>query len=441
VKGPGTHFSAARAASSGLRSALVLVLVAFFPPLMEAATMPVAVCAQYPQVACTSTNAGVNADVLQIALDTRDQLSPLLQLGGTWRFPVHVIVVMPDDPMVGKVHRAGASVIAHGNTMEIEAVLPYDDPDAKAFVQRQFVTALLWEKIFATTQSFDTHTRLDLVPLWLVEGLNEWLTQDSERNRESVVRRAALAQRAPALADIVAWQDISQDRLLGIYQRSFCYYLVYSLIQNESKRADFQQWLATYSIPNRTSAQLLFPTETGWQHELLDAPERSHELVYTWDESSSALASAEAIIVPAKKAEQSRVYTLDSVLAAKRDDALVAALQKKVFDLTSLELRAHPSWRPILALYRFALTAVISNHPDEARDLIKKAQDQRANEVAYHQKLIDYVNWFEVTKDYAGRTSLFESYFSTAHQMDRMQGDPDHPNPIRADVLQVESRL
>jgi hypothetical protein len=441
LKEPGTHFPTARAASSGLRSRLALVLVAFFPPLVGAAATPTAACDQYPQVTCTSTNAGVNADVLQIAIDTRDQLSPLLQLGGSWRFPVHVFVVMPDDPLLAKIHQAGVSVTARGNTMEIEAVLPYDDPDAKAFVQRQFVTALLWEKIFAATHSFDTHTRLDLVPLWLVEGLNEWLTQDSARNRESVVRRAALAQRAPTLADIVAWQDISPDRLLGIYQRAFCYYLVYSLIQTESKRADFQQWLATYSIPNRTSAQLLFPTETGWRRELLDAPERSHDLVYTWDESSSALASAEAIIVPAKKAEQSHVYTLDTVLSAKRDDALVAALQKKIFDLTSLELRAHPSWRPILALYRFALTAVIDNHPDEARDLVKKAQDQRATEVAYHQKLIDYVNWFEVTKDYAGRTSLFESYFSTAHQMEQMQGDPGHPNPIRADVLQVESRL
>ena len=100
--------------------------------------MPVAVCVPYPQVTCTSTNAGVNADVLQIALDTRDQLSPLLQLGGTWRFPVHIIVVMPDDPLVAKIHRAGASVIARDNTMEIEAVLPYDDPDAKAFEKRQY---------------------------------------------------------------------------------------------------------------------------------------------------------------------------------------------------------------------------------------------------------------------------------------------------------------
>jgi hypothetical protein len=46
-----------------------------------------------------------------------------------------------------------------------------------------------------------------------------------------------------------------------------------------------------------------------------------------------------------------------------------------------------------------------------------------------------------VTKDFDGAHSRFQSYFSTAHDMERAQGDPDHPNPIRRDVLQVESQL
>ena len=125
----------------------------------------------------------------------------------------------------------------------------------------------------------------------------------------------------------------------------------------------------------------------------------------------------------------------------KPDPKLNDALQKKIFDLTELELRAHPGWRPILELYRFGLSAMAAGRVADAKNLIGQAQAKRSAEVAYHQKLVDYMNWFEVTKDYAGAASRFQSYFSTAQQMERVQGDPDHPNPIRRDVLQVESQL
>jgi hypothetical protein len=427
------------------RGALLSLLLAALSPLARAEApasghAATAVSDYYPQVACTGTDPLANADVLQLATDTREQLAPILQLGNKWRFPVHIILVEPDDPLAARIHDERSEVTAADKTMTLTAACPSTDPEAKSFIQRQFVTALLWEKLFSQSTSFDTHTRLDVVPLWLIEGLNETLIEDPSRSREEVVRRAALAHRAPSLEEITGWQEISEDRLLGLYQRAFCYYLVNSLIHHGAQRADFQAWLDKASVSGPASAQLLFPTEAGWQRQLLDAPERSHDLVYTWDESVNALAAAETIAVSAKKADDTRICTLDTVAALPRDDDLIAALQKKVFDLTALELRAHPSWRPILALYRFGLTALISGHLDQAKNYIRQAQQQRTAEIAAHQKLIDYVNWFEVTRDYAG-ASRFENYFTTAKSLETAQGDPDHPNAIRTHVLQVESRL
>ena len=60
--------------------------------------------------------------------------------------------------------------------------------------------------------------------------------------------------------------------------------------------------------------------------------------------------------------------------------------------------------------------------------------------MAEHQKLVDYMNWFEVTKDYADPTH-FGNYFSTAKEMEQVEADPAHPNPIRANLLQIESEL
>jgi hypothetical protein len=37
--------------------------------------------------------------------------------------------------------------------------------------------------------------------------------------------------------------------------------------------------------------------------------------------------------------------------------------------------------------------------------------------------------------------SHFRSYFEVAQQLDKAQADPAHPNPLRSDVLKVESEF
>lgn len=410
------------------------------PDTTADAPLPITTSASqhYPEVTCTTSDTLACADTLQMAADARLQLGPLLNLGPNWRFPVHIHVMTPDDPLLVKINREAAAVFADNSGMHIEAVLPSTDPNAREFIQRQFVTALLWEKFFANTKAFDNHTPLSIVPAWLVSGLGEWLNDDPEHNRESIVRKAVETQRAPTLAEIAGWKEISKDRLMGLWQRSFCFYLVDSIIKPGEKRDGFQQWLATLSGPNPSSARLLFPTEMGWQRELVDATQRSHDIIYSWDETAAELASTEVITVPGDK----RVCTLDTVTTLAYDTNLAATLQQKLTALTALELRSHPSWHPTLELYRSGLSTLINlKNPAMAQRLFQEAHTVRAAEMDNHQKLVDYVNWFEVTRDYPGTVSRFSSYFSTAQEVEQAQADPAHPNPIRADLLHVESQL
>jgi hypothetical protein len=398
-------------------------------------------CDSFPQVTCTCTNAGVASDILQMATDARDRMGPLLRLGPKWLFPVHIYVVMPDDPQAEKLTQARVSAIATNSTIQIEAVLPSSTPSAREFIQKQFVTALLWEKFLASVKTPDVHTRLDIVPLWLGEGLREWLNEDPEHERESIVRHAVAAHRAPTLEEVASWRELSDDRLLGIWQRAFCYYLVNSLIREPARRQNFQQWVDSLAGPNPAAAQFLFPTEMGWQRELVDATSRSRDIVYTWEESSAELTAAEMIAIPAAQSSDTRICTLDTVLSFPLDQPLAAALQKKIFDLTSLELRLNQGWRPVAQLYRYGLSALLNHDAKHAQDLIAQAQGRRAGEIHYHQKLVDYINWFEVTKDYLGNNSRFRAYFSTVREMEQVEADPVHPNPIRASLIQVESKL
>jgi len=250
-------------------------------------------------------------------------------------------------------------------------------------------------------------------------------------------------QMAPTLSEITGWHELSTDRLLGLWQRAFSFYLVDSLIRPGERRDDFQQWLRDFSKAGFSpSVQQHFPTETAWQRELEDATSRSRALVYTWSETEAELRADETITFAESKDSKVQTCTLDTVTTFPRTPVLVDALKQRIFVLTELQLRAHPGWQAILEAYRSALLAIVNgDSPEKAKALIERAHQLRLAETDYHQKLLDYVNWFEVTKDFSGDASHFQSYFNTAQEMERVQADPAHPNPIRANLLLIESQL
>ena len=397
----------------------------------------------YPQVTCTGTNPAVISDVLQLATDTRESLAPLLKLGKTWRFPVHInIAVLPTESVDGS-NQERTLAIADGKSLSIEARLTTNDPNPREFIQRQFVTALLWEKYFKPDSDFTPQTRLDIVPLWLVEGLREWLNDDPDHNREEIVKRAALADHAPTLAEVTGWHDLSDDTLLNLWQRAFCYYLVDSLVQKKDRRADFEQWIATITGPEPTTANRLFPTEMGWQRELRDAAPRSRSLFFSWEESAAELSAAEPIALPkGKHSNDTRLCTIETVSTFARTKEISEAIAQKIMELTGLQLRVHPSWQPIVQDYRFGLTALLRDKdPSHAAKFIADAHARRSAEMAYHEKLVDYANWFEVTQSTTFEKTHFDSYFRTAQLLDKAEADPAHPNPIRDHLLKVEAQF
>ena len=406
-------------------------------------TVATSASSNFSQVTCTSTDPVACVDTLQMADDTRDQLRSLLQLGKDWRFPIHIHIVTPDDPLSAKINREAAAVFADKGGMHIEVVVPIDDPNRNAFVQYQFVVDLLWEKFFAGTQQFDANTKLDVVPVWLAVGLREWLNDDPEHDRENIVRRAVQTKHSPTLAEVTSWKELSKDHLMGLWQSAFSYYLFDSLVKTPARRADFQQWLNSCADARPQSAELLFPTEGNWQAELADSTERSHAIVYTWEETLAEMTAADTItIAGAKPTDAPQTSTIETVTSLPRTPQFLDSLQKKIYELTALELRAHVSWRPIIALYRFALTDLATSaNPEKAKGMIAQAHALRAAEIDNRGKLLDYMNWFEVTKDYVGNTTRFSVYFSAAQEIEQAEADPAHSNPIRADLQHAESQL
>jgi hypothetical protein len=401
--------------------------------------VPTSASDAFSEVTCTTSDAAACADALQLAADTRDALAGVLKLGPSWRFPVHIHVITADDPLAAKIHREAAQVLLEDG-MTIDAYVPLRDPDAREFIQRQYVTAMLWERFFAGMTKFDKNTPIDIVPLWLVEGLREWANEDPTHNREAIVRRALQNQTAPSLAEVTGWKTLSDYRLFGLWQRAFSFYLVDSLLRDGARRDDFQQWLDSFSSPGG-GGQLHFPTEANWQQELADAAARGRNGFYTWQETLDELTSDAMITYTDSKDAKVQSCDIDSVATRELTEGLRQAVARKVDQLTQLERHAHPSWHSTLEAYRAGLTSLLRGEGDTAPRELAEAHALHEGEIANHQKLVDYLNWFEVTRDFGDSTSRFDRYFATEKQVEATAPDPAHPNPLRAKLLHVESQL
>ena len=406
----------------------------------EPTPVPTSRSNEYSEVSCSTNDAIACADTLQLAAETREALTNVLKLGSSWRFPVHVHVITADDPLAATIHREAAQVLLVDGGMTIDAYVPLDDPDAREFIQRQYVTAMLWERFFAGTKTFDQNTPIDIVPLWLKEGLREWANEDPTHNREAIARRALQNQTAPSLDEVIHWKTLSDDRLFGLWQRAFSFYLVDSLLRDTARRDDFQEWLDSYSSPGG-GGHLHFPTETNWQQELADAAARSRNAFYTWQETLDELTADGTITYADSKDAKVQTYALDSVAAKELTEGLRQAMAQKIDQLTQLERHAHPGWHSTLEAYRAALASLLRGDEEWAPRQLAEAHALHDAEIANHQKLVDYLNWFEVTRDFGGDSSRFARYMATSKQLEAAAPDPAHPSPLRTKLQHIESQL
>jgi len=406
----------------------------------ETAPVPTSHSNIYSEVSCSTTDAAACADALQLAADTRDALSSVLRLGPHWRFPVHIHVITADDPLATKISHAAAQVLLVDGGMTIDAYVPLDDPNAREYIQRQYVTAMLWERFFAGTKTFDQNTRIDIVPLWLVEGLREWSNEDPAHARGAIARRALQDQTAPTLSDVINWKTLSNDELFGLWQRAFSYYLVDSLLRDPASRDEFQQWLGSFSTPGG-GRPFHFPTEADWQKELADAAARSRGAFYTWQETLDELDADDTITYADAKNAKQRTCTIDNAATPELTDALRTAVAQKIDQLTQLERHAHPGWNPTLEAYRAGLYVLLQDNDARGPRLLAEARALRDAQMANHRKLVDYLNWFEVTHDLGNDGTRFGHYIAVSKELESASPDPAHTSPLRETLQHVQSQL
>jgi hypothetical protein len=64
----------------------------------------------------------------------------------------------------------------------------------------------------------------------------------------------------------------------------------------------------------------------------------------------------------------------------------------------NLEFRSHPLFQPVLEEYRNIATQLARRPQARVAEKIRELQETRAQLVERSQKIVDYLNWFEVTQ-------------------------------------------
>ncbi|PTY00859.1 hypothetical protein DB346_14715 [Verrucomicrobia bacterium LW23] len=124
---------------------------------------------------------------------------------------------------------------------------------------------------------------------------------------------------------------------------------------------------------------------------------------------------------------------IDSLASRRGHPGLPKALNGKIAELTSLELRAHFAWRPVIAIYRQALINLAhENARPSYESLITSANNARKQLTAFRDKVSDYMNWYIVRGPVSSAEVAGETFADYVHMRQQLEKEEKtSPEPTR----------
>ncbi len=291
---------------------------------------------------------------------------------------------------------------------------------------RKIVVALLYRKAVAAGANFANTDELPPVPLWIAEGAFQSLFEngtDQQLYRE-LARRAGFLGKTPSIETIFGWKELSPDPLMNAWQQAFSWQLYLFYRKDPARAAVLEAWFKTLADATPAPWPLDAKIEEQWsafQKNIGDGP----DILYSWERTADELAAAQVFTLPADAKNPVRLVKWSELPPLRNDPAMPALVRSKIAQFEVLEMQANFAWRPVIALYRDALSSLYLPSSDPAAAFAARLADadqaaQRLNSLA--QRVGDYLNWFEVTRKTGGSgpdtTSQFEDYFDLGRQFD-----------------------
>lgn len=383
----------------------------------------------------------LNENLLDMTMEARRRISEELGMPRDWR---HLVRLIPYEASNEQLKRFPLlKAFLDDGALSFEIHFPTNTPNAREEFLRTLAYTFLYDALLQKKINFDDGEPLPSIPVWLAEGtLQQIVTNDPKRWRQ-IVHRAVELNKAPPLDKVMGWKSLANDALMRAWQQAFSYQLA-DFLFDKSRRKEFHDWIEEHGVAKQNAFATLRPMVKGeidWRHVLSLAQEQRADLIFSFNDTASRFAATQSIRIPKTKGHKESVTTLAKLAELQDHPKLKAAVQEKMTELTNLELRAHFSWRPIIAWQRAGLNRLLGQDEnavsDYARAMGKAIREQRAlNQM--HEQIGDYLNWFLVAKVPIQDGSYFADYYRIRTELESFE--PPQEDPLRSFQIQVRRR-
>ena len=361
--------------------------------------------------------------VAVLAEEAKDEFLRLTEEKDEWKVPITITLHgKSGDPMPLRTVAMNILVSELGYDLRLDVHLSRGIEHER--LKSATTSALIYERALRNRPAKESETPF-LVPPWLVDGLREataWrLNQSDRRLYEALFKTGGLFKIDAIFSlDESGFEDM--DAAMRAAFRVSSGSLVMALLQQPQGKAGFRSFLTDVAAYEGEMPALLrkhFPelnlSETSlskwWALQLANiGGQNLASDILTIVQTESALTealrlnyrTAEGIILQKELAAWPEV-------AALPEPERVAAVRLAQDALIRLSYRCFPSYRPILAEYQIALSAIAKKKISDLPAKLTALEERRATMSAKAQRARDYLNWFEITR--ARETSgAFDDY-------------------------------
>ena len=388
------------------------------------------------QFRVTGGEAGDRSPVALLAEEAKDELLRLTEEKDAWKVPVTITLHgKAGDPMPPRTVAMQILVSEVGYDLRLDVHLSRGiEPER---FKHAATSALIYERALRGRPAKESDTPF-LVPPWLVDGLREataWrLNQSDRRLYEALFKTGGLFK----IDELFALNEHGLEEMDAAMRAAFRVSsgaLVMALLQQPQGKEGFRAFLTEAAAFGGEMPALLrkhFPelnlSETSlskwWALQFANIGGQNLATdVLTISQTEAAL--GEALRLNFRTAEgiiQQKGLAAWPELAALPEPERAKAVQLAQDALVRLSYRCFPSYRPVLAEYQTALSAIEKNNTKDLATRLAALDERRATMSAKAKRARDYLDWFEITR--ARETSgAFDDYMRLK---DHLKAKPHH---------------
>jgi hypothetical protein len=252
-------------------------------------------------------------------------------------------------------------------------------------------------------------------PGWFVEGLAEGLRRKESGVPDGVYAALIRSDRPPNLTEFFKQKPEILDATSLLLYRAQALALLRVLEKASEGKAGWVALLAApdFSRDGATAVRQAFPSLGGdlgrfskiWTLALARGSRGAGFSSLTVEATEATLAS---ILDLGAAPDSGKPRALPALMLGARGEGGAYLMRQRSVELLDLEFRGHPLLRQVVGEYREIASLLARKPKAKVAQRLEDIQKIRTLLVERHQKITDYLNWFEATQIDESETSLLD---------------------------------